>query len=65
MPPLPQSESTQHCEVGRQIPRQSAWPAGHAQVPLWQVSPPVHSLSMQQSLLGMQLVPHTFWFAGH
>jgi hypothetical protein len=52
-------------ETERQTPRRSAWPAGHAQVPLWHVSPPLQSASMQQSLFGMQLVPHTFSFAGH
>jgi hypothetical protein len=44
------------------------WFTGQVQVPalqIWPLTTALHSPSVQQFALGMQLVPHTFWFAGH
>ena len=47
------------------IPLHSVCPVGHAQVPVWQVSPPVQLALVQQLVDGMHVVPQSWLPAGH
>lgn len=58
-PPVPQSLFVQQPELTLHAPLHRVCPLGHAQLPLWQVSPPVHVALVQQLVDGMHMVPQS------